>query len=170
MHAQGHHFAVDRSAHRLALDVVVRRTQALLQLAYLGGSLAQLVGGLALVLQAQLRGAGVDFADALAHRSLRAAVLGQSRLIVGHDPLQPQHARAMHETFARQPIVDRQLFVGELDRLHRGLNLRLERRGLRARLAYLGLQHCRLLVERLAPRREDSAFARGMLGRAHVGG
>ena len=63
--AQRHHLAIDRRAHDLALDLVLRGAQAFLQLAHLGGGFLQLVGGLLLILVARLRDARFQLADAL---------------------------------------------------------------------------------------------------------
>ena len=158
-HAQRHHLAVDRRAHDLALDLVLRRAQALLDLAHLGGGVPA---------ARRWPGSGTGCAPARCARAARRRAgvpprarcgLADARAVVGRGALQRQHARAVHEALLRQLLVDRQLLGGEAGRGLGRLDLRLERCRLRLRLADLRLQRGDLLVER-APARANSARSR----------
>ena len=90
--AHRHDLAVDRRAHQLALDLVLRRAQPLLELAHLGRGFLQLVGGLLLILVARLRDARLQLADALARDREVAAVLAQVSAVVGGSALRARAA------------------------------------------------------------------------------
>src|SRR5262249_17023019 len=154
-----HHLAVDRGAHQLALDLVLRRAQALLELAHAGGGVPQLVGGLALVLVARLRDPRVQLADALASRGEIAARLADAAAVLGRGAFERKHTRAVDEALSCQLVVDLELLDREAGGGLAGRDLAFERRGLRLRIADLRLERSDRLVERAPPRGEERALA-----------
>jgi len=162
--AQRHYLAIDRRAHHLALDLVLRGAQALLELAHPGRGFPQLVGGLALVLVARLRDARVQLPDALARRGEVAAGLADAAAVVGGGALEREHARAVDEALSCELVVDLQFLDRELRRGLAGRDLAFERRGLGVRVADLRLERGDLLVEGAPARSEECALARRVLG------
>ncbi len=131
-HAQRHHLAVDRRAHGLALDLVLRRAQPLFDLAHLGGGSLQLVGRRCWYCIAQLRDARCAArrragAPARVRCGTRRGGCGSRRRCAAA-PI--RRVRWTKPCCASLSLM-RELFVRQRGRRLGRVDLRFERRGLR---------------------------------------